>query len=152
MSRFAPLLACQLLLLVLLAAYSADEAALVSLRPEVTSAIDEAVRAQMEKQRIVGLAVGVVQDGKIALLRSYGFADRESKSPVTNETVFNWASNSKPLAAVLAMQLVERIALNLDADIRTHVPEFPEKGSVITTRHLLCHQSGMPHYSNGRIV
>jgi serine beta-lactamase-like protein LACTB, mitochondrial len=66
--------------------------------------------------------------------------------------VFNWASNSKPLAAVSAMQLVEQKKLDLDADVRTLVPEFPDPGAVITCRHLLCHQSGIVHYSNGRVV
>jgi hypothetical protein len=32
------------------------------------------------------------------------------------------------------------------------VPEFPDKGAIITARQLLCHQSGIPHYSNGLIV
>ena len=123
-----------------------------TLPPAEIAAVDRVVQAEMEKQKAIGLAVGVIQHGKIAYLKGYGLADRAKKTPATVQTVFNWASNSKPLAAILAMQLVAAKALDLDADVRTYVPEFPDKGAVITTRQLLCHQSGIPHYSNGRII
>ncbi|MBX3397413.1 MAG: beta-lactamase family protein [Gemmataceae bacterium] len=123
-----------------------------SLPANLATAVDTAVRAEMEKQQVVGAAVGIIREGQIVYRKGYGLADRETKAPVTVDSVFNWASNSKPLAAVLAMQLVEAKKLDLDADVRTYVPEFPDKGAKITTRHLLCHQSGIPHYSNGTIV
>lgn len=115
-------------------------------------AIDQAVNAELERQQIVGAAIGVIEDGRFVYVQGYGLADRDKGIPVDRETVFNWASNSKPLMAVAAMQLVQKKLLDLDADIRTYVPEFPDKGVKITTRHLLCHQSGLPHYSNGTIV
>ncbi len=114
-------------------------------------AIDAAVRQQMEEQDLAGVAIGWLSDGKLVLTRGYGLADRTENTPVTSETVFNWASNSKPLAAVLAMQLAEAGRLDLDVDIRNYVPQFPKKEYVITTRHLLSHQSGIPHYRNGEI-
>lgn len=116
------------------------------------AAVDRAVETELVRQELVGLSLGVIEDGRIVYLRGYGLADREQSAPVTTETVFNWASNSKPLAAVLAMQLVERRQLDLDADVRAHVPEFPEKQATLTTRQLLCHQSGLPHYKNGPVV
>jgi CubicO group peptidase (beta-lactamase class C family) len=118
----------------------------------VATAVDAAVQKEMDRQQLVGVAVGIIREGEITYLKGYGLADREKKSPVTTETIFNWASNSKPLAAVAAMQLVEKGKLDLDADVRTLVPEFPDKGSRITMRQLLSHQSGIPHYSNGKIV
>jgi serine beta-lactamase-like protein LACTB, mitochondrial len=116
------------------------------------NAIDGAVNAELERQQVIGAAIGVIQDGRIVYIQGYGLADRENGIPVDRTTVFNWASNSKPLAAVAAMQLVQRKLLDLDADVRTYVPEYPDKGLTITTRHLLCHQSGIPHYSNGTVV
>lgn len=115
-------------------------------------AIDSAVRIEMEKQQAVGVAIGVIQEGQVAYLKGYGLADREKKLPVTEKTLFNWASVSKPLAAIAAMQLVDQKLLDLDEDIRAYVPEFPDKGAKITTRHLLTHQSGIPHYSNGVVL
>ena len=114
--------------------------------------IDRAVKSEIESQGLVGVAVGVIVEGEIAYLGSYGKADIDRDVAVTEETVFNWASNSKPVMAVAAMQLVQAGKLDLDADVRRYVPEFPEKSHVVSARHLLCHQSGIPHYSNGRIV
>ena len=122
------------------------------LSPETAAGVDAAVVGEMDRQAFVGAALGVIRDGEIAYLKGYGLADREKSIPVTPETVFNWASNSKPLAAVAAAQLVERNVLNLDSDVRRYVPEFPVTSGVVTTRHLLTHQSGLPHYANGKVV
>jgi hypothetical protein len=110
------------------------------------AAVDAAVRLQMERQGgIVGVAVGVIEGNEIAYLRGYGAADREAGTPVTVDTRFRWASISKCVTAVAALQLAEAGRLDLDADVRGYVPEYPEgdKARPITCRHLLCHQSGI---------
>ena len=107
----------------------------------------------MKRQTLVGLAIGVIRDGQVAYARGYGWSDRERRVPVHPlQTKFRWASISKTLTAVTAMQLVEQGKLNLDADIRKYVPEFPQQSVPITTRQLLCHQGGIVHYSNGKVV
>lgn len=131
---------------------AAEDAVERPLTPDAAEAVTQAVAGELDRQQIVGAAVGIIRNGEVVYLRGFGLADRESQTPATVDTVFNWASNSKPLAAVAVMQLVEQQRLDLDADVRTYVPEFPDHGAVITTRRLLCHQSGIPHYSNGRIV
>ncbi len=122
------------------------------LATEKALAVDKAVAAEMGRQNLVGVAIGIIQHGRIVYTKGYGFADRERGVAASDKTVFNWASNSKPLTAVAAMQLVEKGTLDLNRDIRDYVPEFPGKGVVITSRDLLCHQSGIPHYSNGKII
>ncbi|MGC3967668.1 MAG: serine hydrolase domain-containing protein [Pirellulales bacterium] len=122
-----------------------------TLDADEAAAVDEAVVEQMREQGLVGVAVGLLHEGEIVYLKGYGFADRERRTPVTLDTVFNWASNSKPLCAVAAMQLVEQGKLDLDADVRRYVPEFPAHKGTITMRRLLSHQSGLPHY-DGRVV
>jgi serine beta-lactamase-like protein LACTB, mitochondrial len=123
-----------------------------TLAPSKAAAVDKAVHKVMEEERLIGVEIGVIQNGKIAYLKGYGWADRERRIRAKVETVINWASNSKPMAAILALQLGEKGLLDLDADVRKYVPEFPDKGDVITSRQILCHQSGMPHYANGKIV
>src|SRR6476619_5321730 len=61
-----------------------------------SNAVDAAVRAEMDRQRAVGLALGVVRGGEVVYLKGYGLADRENGVPVTNNTLFRWASCSKP--------------------------------------------------------
>ncbi len=127
-------------------------AAKAGLPPDVAAAVDRAVQTEMQRQELIGVAVGVLREGTVTYTQGYGLADAERRIPVTTRTVFNWASNSKPVVAVAAMQLVEKGLLDLEADVRSYVPEFPEKGATITVRHLLCHQSGLPHYSNGKVL
>lgn len=122
------------------------------LSPRAIQAVDRAVQSEMDRQQAVGVAIGVIREGQVVYVRGYGFEDREARIPVTSRTLFRWASISKTLTAVAAMQLVERGQLDLDADVRRYVPEFPDKGAVITSRQLLCHQGGIVHYSNGRVV
>jgi len=118
----------------------------------ILKAVDAAMRDEMKRQELVGLAVGVIVDGRVAYTQGYGWADREKQVPVTRETMFRWASISKSLTAVAAMQLWERKQLELTADVRQLVPEFPAKAAPITLRHLLCHQGGIVHYTNGPVV
>lgn len=123
-----------------------------SLPATTVAKIEAAVKAEIERQGLIAVAVGVVNDGDVAFTKAFGLADHQTTRPASTTTVFNWASNSKPLAAVLAMQLVELGKLDLDADIRKYIPEFPDKSKTITVRQLLCHQSGIPHYSNGKVI
>lgn len=119
---------------------------------DVTSAVDQAIEEQMRQDQAVGLALGIIRDGEIVYLQGYGLADRDQNVPVTTRTMFRWASISKPLTAIAALQLAEQGRLDLDADVRDYVPEFPVSGAKITPRQLLCHQGGIVHYRNGPVV
>ena len=119
---------------------------------ELAQRMDEAARAEMVRQQIVGLAVGVIQEGRISYLKGYGWSDREKRISVSRKTMFRWASISKSLTALVAMQLWEKGQLKLDGDVRQYVPEFPDKAQRITPRQLLSHQGGIVHYSNGPVV
>jgi CubicO group peptidase (beta-lactamase class C family) len=122
------------------------------LAPEKAAAVDAAVQAEMQKEQVVGMAIGIIEKGQLQYLKGYGLADREKNIPVTTDTMFRWASCTKPIAAIAALQLAEKGQLDLDADVRKYVPEFPDKGVVITAREILCHQSGIVHYSNGKVI
>lgn len=114
---------------------------------------DAAAAAEIARQELVGTAVVVIDGGAVAWRKGYGHADREKQVAVDPAvTQFRWASVSKPVTAVAALQLVEKGQLDLDADVRDHVPEFPDHGVKITPRQLLCHQGGIVHYTNGKVV
>jgi len=147
-SQFVALLA----LLVLPTFAMSREASDAMLSRTRAAAVDAAVETEMRRDRIVGLAVGVIENDRIAYLKGYGQSDRENHVPVTTQTLFRWASVSKPVTAIVAMQLVERGKLDLDADVRRYVPEFPDKGATITTRELLGHLGGIVHYDNGPVI
>ena len=100
----------------------------------------------------MGLAIGVIRDGQIAYVKGYGYVDREKDILVTEKTMFRWASMSMPVTAVVAIQLVESGQIDLDADIRKYVTNFPDKSLKITTRHLLGHLGEIVRYTNGQVI
>ena len=140
----APLVSALCLLAVLLPAADLDKVA--------TERLDRILEGELQKQSLVGAALGVIVDGEVAYLKGYGLADRENKIPVTRKTLFRWASISKCLTSVTAMQLYERNLLDLSRDVRSYTPEFPDKKALITPRDLLCHQGGIVHYFNGKVI
>src|ERR1700723_2756684 len=75
--------------------------------------------ALMERSHVAGLQVAVLRHGKTAWLGHYGFADREAKTPVDDQTIFNIASLSKTVFAYTALRLVDEGTLDLDEPI-TH--------------------------------
>lgn len=143
-TRLAGITTCLSLLLSGLVASAASNA-------ELEVAVDRVVAAEMQKQNIVGLAIGLIDDGQIRMYRYYGFEDLDQKIPTSDQTMFRWASISKPVTAVAAMQLVEAGKLDLAKDVRDYVPEFPEKEYAIKVRDLLCHQGGVPHYMPNKV-
>jgi CubicO group peptidase (beta-lactamase class C family) len=92
-----------------------------------------------------GVAVAVVQDGKLVLQRAYGYAEIDSKTPITADTAFDLASVSKQFAAMAIMLLEEDGKLSYDDFIGKYVPELQVYDGV-TIRHLLLHTGGLPDY------
>jgi CubicO group peptidase (beta-lactamase class C family) len=110
-----------------------------------------AVKRQMATSRIPGLAVAVARDGAIRWSAAFGLADIENAVPVERDTIFRFASISKPITAVAVMQLAERGMIDLDAPIQRYVPSFPEKPWPVTPRHLLGHMGGVRHYKGNEL-
>jgi CubicO group peptidase (beta-lactamase class C family) len=108
--------------------------------------IDEYLRKEMQAQQIPGVALAVVQDGKIVLARGYGLANVEHEVPVKPETIFQSGSTGKQFTATAVMMLVEEGKLSLDDRITKYFPDGPESWRDITIRHLLTHTGGMTDY------
>ena len=112
----------------------------------VSAKIDSYVKAEMRRQQIPGLSLAVIRNGKIALVRSYGFSNVEHQVPVKPETVFQSGSIGKQFTATAVMILVEEGKLSLDDKINKYFKDTPESWKNITVRHLLTHTSGMGDY------
>jgi CubicO group peptidase (beta-lactamase class C family) len=70
--------------------------------------LDETMADQLERHRVPGAAVVVVNDGDVLLAKGYGYADLESQRPVVaNETVFSIGSTGKLVTWTAVMQGVE---------------------------------------------
>ena len=121
-------------------------AAAVGQAPAWADPVQQALAQQCRQDRIPGLSCVVAVRGELALRTGLGLADVENDVPATAQTVYRLASISKPITAVLAMQLVEQGKLDLDADVHTLVPQWPAKPWPVTTRQLLAHLGGVRHY------
>lgn len=122
------------------------------LREGLEAKIIERLGQAINDWAMVGLSVGLIRDGVIADIRSYGWENHKAQIPATGKTMYRWASLAKPLTAIIAMQLAEEGQLDLDRDIRAYLPEYPEQTGVITSRHLLNHTSGIVHYQAGKVI
>ena len=86
--------------------------------------LDQRLQQLMSKPAMVGLAVGVVENGRITFLRGYGETLAGSGEPVTPETVFRWASVSKGVAATMVAKLSEQGKIQLDAPVINYAPDL----------------------------
>src|SRR5436305_4267913 len=100
----------------------------------------------MTKPAMVGLAVGVVENGRITFLQGYGETRAGSGDPVTPETVFRWASVSKGVAATMVAKLAEQGKINLQASVANYAPDLklPNGNEYrATVGDLLSHRLGL---------
>jgi CubicO group peptidase (beta-lactamase class C family) len=81
---------------------------------------------------------------------AFGERDREAKLAAEPGTLFRLASVSKPVTAAVAMQLVEKGELDLDASVSRFVEGLEPKLGALTLRRLLSHTSGLRHYRADR--
>jgi CubicO group peptidase (beta-lactamase class C family) len=95
-----------------------------------------------------GVAVGVVQDGKLTYQNAWGLANLTHKVPFAVDTRTNIGSTSKQFTAFAILLLVRQGKLSLDDDVRKHIPELPDLKQTVTIRHLLTHTSGYREYLN----
>lgn len=93
-----------------------------------------------------GCAVGIYVGGEIVYERGRGMANLEHGVPIGPETVFRVASTSKQFTASCIALLHVEGTLDLDASVRTWVPELPDFADGVTVRHLVHHTSGLRDY------
>ncbi|MFA9285784.1 serine hydrolase domain-containing protein [Comamonas sp. SY3] len=110
--------------------------------------VAQVLNTALAEQRLVGAVVLVYQHG-LALCRiAAGWADREARIAMAEDTVFRWASVSKPVVSAAVMRLVADGRVDLDEPITTWLPTFrprlPDgREARISVRQLLSHTAGL---------
>jgi CubicO group peptidase (beta-lactamase class C family) len=110
--------------------------------------LEARVRQVLNRWPTVGLALGVVRDGRLAYFYGHGFADIATHRPVTEDTVFRIASVTKTVTAIAVMQLWEQGLIDLDAPANDYLRAYnlvPARANFgpATVRHLLTHTAGI---------
>lgn len=110
---------------------------------------------RMEYYKVPGISIAIVDQGELAWAKGYGVMEAGKEREVAAETIFQAASISKPVTAMLALHLVEAGLLDLDADINDSlrswkIPDnkytrlLPDGTQLkVTLRGLLSHTAGM---------
>ncbi|HYN44181.1 MAG TPA: serine hydrolase domain-containing protein, partial [Thermoanaerobaculia bacterium] len=122
------------------------------------TAIDAEARRLMKREGVVGMALAVVDDGKVLHVAAYGHRNLERGLPLTPSTVMYGASLTKTAVAWMVLQLVDEGRLTLDTPIADllprPLPEYEdysdlagdERWRTLTPRILLSHTSGFANF------
>ncbi len=112
--------------------------------------LDAFIEQMRNAWNIPGCAVAIVQDGKVIHAKGYGMRDLEQNLPVTAETIFPIASNTKAFTTAGLAILVGEGKLDWDKPTKAYIPEFQlfdEYAAIhITPRDMACHRSGVPRH------
>jgi CubicO group peptidase (beta-lactamase class C family) len=139
----------------------------VGLSSERLGEIAKVINGDVEKGRLPGGVLAVARKDKLVYFESFGFRDKAAGTVMTNDTIFNIASMTKPMVAVAALQLHERGKLLIDDPVSKYFPKFAKmqvavldaKGETITEkvpatraitlRDLMVHTSGLVYGGRG---
>jgi beta-lactamase class C len=101
----------------------------------------------VRQKKIPGMAIALVQDGKVLSARGYGITDTRNPQAIKPDTVFRLASLSKAFAATITGILVEEQALEWDTPIAKQLPAFKlrdfQRSQQVTVSDVLSHQVGL---------
>jgi len=103
----------------------------------------------MQQADVPGLSIATIQDGKPFRVYNFGLKNAETKQPVTDETIFEAASLSKPVFAYAVLKLVDQGQLGLDVPLSTYLPQpyiIDDRLAKITARIVLSHRTGFRNW------
>lgn len=111
----------------------------------------------VDDRRIAGAVAMLARNGSLAHVAAVGYQDLDTRSPMTERTIFRIYSMTKPVTAVAVMMLLEQGHFTLDDPVSKYLPEFASvvvrdgdgrtrpPARAITVRDLLLHTSGLNH-------
>jgi CubicO group peptidase (beta-lactamase class C family) len=112
----------------------------------IRDSIDSYIEKGLRDWNLPGLAVVIVKDGKVVLMKGYGVKNIESKSPVDENTLFMIASNTKLFTGTSLALLETKGKLSLDDPISKYYPSYRLYDSsstrLVSIRDMLSHHIG----------
>lgn len=117
--------------------------------PAQVTEVNDYIKAEMARQKIPGVSLAIVKNGRVILAEGYGLANVELNVPVKPDAVFKIGSISKQFIATGIMLLVQQGKVGLDDKVSKHLEGTPETWSAISVRHLLTHTSGLVREAPG---
>jgi CubicO group peptidase (beta-lactamase class C family)/D-alanyl-D-alanine dipeptidase len=113
---------------------------------DIRAALLPWIEREAKAKNIPSISIAIVDDQRVVLAASVGYADPDKKTLATADTPYRVGSVSKPFTALLLMIFVELGLIDLDVPVQTYLPDFEptnKSGKKITLRHMLSHRSGV---------
>jgi len=123
---------------------------------QLEAKIDSVIQTNMESQHIPGAAFIIVKDGKTLLKKGYGYTSLGERIEHVNpdSTIFRIGSITKTFTATSLLQLVDRKAIDINADVNKYLTSLQVSSKfekATTSAHLLNHSAGFDEL-RGRVV
>ncbi len=129
--------------------------------------LDRALEEYVKENRVAGVVVLVLRDGRPIYEKALGWRDREASSPMKMDTIFRIASQTKAITSAAIMMLVEEGRIGLSEPVSRFIPAFakttvaePGRAGVtivparrqIQIKDLLTHTSGMSYGTEAHVA
>lgn len=105
--------------------------------------IDAVIRQEMRRTGIPGVAVGILRNGRLEDVRTYGYVDLENRVKTHRDSVFEIGSISKQFTSAAVLLLAEDGKLKLEDTVGQHLPQLPAQWKGLTIRQILSHTAGL---------
>ncbi|MHC5538031.1 serine hydrolase [Singulisphaera rosea] len=116
---------------------------------------DRFVKTYLDYYKIPGISVAVIKDFKVIYHHGFGVKNTTTREPVTDDTVFEAASMTKPVLSYMVLRLVDRGVLDLETPLYTYLPcedlAHDDRHKRITARMVLTHRTGLPNWRSGKL-
>jgi CubicO group peptidase (beta-lactamase class C family) len=108
------------------------------------------IKKQMDSLKIPGAAICIMSHNRVVYKHNFGYANLEQKRPVTDATLFEAASMTKPLFSYYVNWLAQKGLISLDKPLYQYLPlpdlDYDPRYQKITARIVLSHTSGLPNW------
>lgn len=125
---------------------------LLAQKPSSPVQFERDLPSLMHQADIPGLTIATVRSGKLAWHHNFGVKNAKTGEAVTDETIFEAASLSKPVFAYAVLKLVDQGKLGLDTPLSSYLPtpyiEGDDRLNKITPRFVLSHRTGFRNWRN----
>lgn len=119
-----------------------------AMTPERVEAMLSFLENASDAMKIPGIGIGIIQNGEVIYAGGVGVADVETGAPITANTRFPIASNTKGMTTLLLAKLVEEGRVDWDDKVVDHYPDFrlgnAETTDKVLISHLVCACTGLP--------
>ena len=127
-----------------------DRGILLDFTPASSSRVDSFIENYQKFYRIPGVSLALVKDGKVVYHKAYGVTNIMTGDKVSDLTLYEAASITKPVFAFAVQRLAERGVIDLDKPLYLYLPyddiAYDDRYKLITARHVLTHRTGFPNW------